>query len=228
MQEAADFEIEGFVTAVPPDVPSGSFKVGNQLVITTGSTRFEGGVPGDIALGVKLEVEGVLAGGVLTASKIEFRDSVKLEGDVANLGASSFSLNGLPGITVTANSLTEFRGGISGLGDLANGNHVQVRGRLGSGANVIATEIDRTSTTPDNRVELQGPIQSITGTSPNQVVTILGVSVNTAGVVFQDIDDSVITRDAFFAKAVVGKLVKARGTLVGGGGVTWSEMELED
>jgi len=228
LQEAADFEIEGFVTAVPPDVPSGSFKVGNQLVITTGSTRFEGGVPGDIALGVKLEVEGVLAGGVLTASKIEFRDSVKLEGDVANLGASSFSLNGLPGITVTANSLTEFRGGISGLGDLANGNHVQVRGRLGSGANVIATEIDRTSTTPDNRVELQGPIQSITGTSPNQVVTILGVSVNTAGVVFQDIDDSVITRDAFFAKAVVGTLVKARGSLNGGGGINWSEMELED
>jgi len=32
----------------------------------------------------------------------------------------------------------------------------------------------------------------------------------------------------FFAKAVVGKLVKARGTLGGGGGISWSEMELED
>jgi len=226
MQDAADFEIEGFVTAVPPAVPSGSFKVGNQLVVTTGSTLFEGGVAADIAVGVRLQVEGVLAGGVLTASKVEFGDSIKLEGDVANLGASSFSLNGLPGITVTANSITEFKGGINGLGDLANGNHVQVRGRLGSGTNVIATEIERISIASDNRVELQGPIQSITGADPNQVVRILGVDVNTAGIVFQDVNQSVITRTAFFAKAVVGTLVKARGTL-GGGGINWSEMELE-
>jgi hypothetical protein len=224
-QEAGEFEIEGFVTAF---TSSSSFVVGNQRVVTTGSTLFEGGVPGDIALGVKLEVEGVLSGGILTASKIEFRDSVKLEGDVANLGASSFSLNGLPSITVTVNSLTGFKSGISGLGNLANGNHVQVRGRIGSGANVIATEIERTSTTPNNRIELQGPIQSITGADPSQVVRILGVDVNTTAISFRDIDDSAIARAAFFAKAVVGKLVKARGTLGGGGGINWSEMELED
>jgi hypothetical protein len=224
-QEAGEFEIEGFVTAF---TSSSSFVVGNQRVVTTGSTLFEGGVPGDIALGVKLEVEGVLSGGILTASKIEFRDSVKLEGDVANLGASSFSLNGLPSITVTVNSLTGFKPGISGLGNLANGNHVQVRGRIGSGAKVIATEIERTSTTPNNRIELQGPIQSITGADPSQVVRILGVDVNTTAISFRDIDDSAIARAAFFAKAVVGKLVKARGTLGGGGGISWSEMELED
>jgi hypothetical protein len=223
MQDVADFEVEGFVTKInsPTD-----FLVGNQRVVTTTSTIFAGGVTGDIAVGVKLEVDGVLAGGVLTASKVEFRDSVRLEGDVANLGAGSFGLNGLPGITVTANGLTEFNGGISGLGGLANGDHVRVRGRLGSGTTVIASEIELRS--PDTRVELQGAIQAINGASPNQVVTILGVDVNTTGVVFQDIDDSVITRDAFFAKAVVGTLVKARGTLGGGGGVTWSEIELEN
>jgi len=60
---------------------------------------------------VRLEVEGVLAGGVLTVSKVEFGDGIKLEGDVANLTASSFELNGLPGITVMPNGLTEFSGG---------------------------------------------------------------------------------------------------------------------
>ena len=218
MQEADEFEIEGFVTSL---TSTSDFVVGNQRVVTTGSTRFEGGVASDIAVGVKLEVEGVLAGGVLTASKVEFRESVRLEGDVANLGAGSFGLNGLPGIVVTANGLTEFQGGISGLSGLANGNHVRVRGRLGSGTTVIASEIEKRSADP--RVELQGPIQSITGASPNQIVTILGVAVDTTGVVFEDVN-----RAAFFAQAVVGTLVKARGTLGGGGGVTWSEMELED
>ena len=223
VQDVADFEIEGFVTSLSS---TSDFVVGNQRVVTTGSTRFEGGLQSEIAVGVKLEVEGVLAGGILTASKVEFKESIRLEGDVANLGANSFSLNGLPGITITANSITEFEGGINGLGDLANGNHVRVRGRIGTGTNVIATRIEFRS--PDTRVELQSAIEAINGASPSQVVTILGVNVNTTGVEFKDVDNSVITREAFFAKAGVGTLVKARGDLSGGGAVNWSELELED
>ena len=223
MQEAAEFEIEGFVTKInsPTDLV-----VGNQRVVTTTSTIFEGGVAGDIAVGVKLEVEGVLASGVLTASKVEFGEGIKLEGDVANHTATGFELNGLPGITVMPNGLTEFSGGINGLSDLVNGNHVRVRGRIGSGATIIASEIEKRST--DTRVELQGPIESIAGSSGSEVVTILGVPVNTSSISFRDIDDSGITRAAFFARAVVGKLVKGRGDLGGGGGINWSEMELED
>ena len=231
MRDAAEFEIEGFVTAVPPAVPSGSFKVGNQLVVATGSTRFEGGVASDITVGVKLEVEGVLSGGILTASKIEFGDSIRIEANIAtgsiNAGTSSFGLSGLPGITVTANSLTRFEN-VANFGGLSDGNHLRIRGRLSGGATVIATEIERISIAPDNRVELQGPIQSITGVSPSQVVTILGVPVNTSTIsTFEDGDDNVITRAAFFAKVVVGTLVKARGSL-SGATVTWSEIELED
>jgi hypothetical protein len=223
MQEAGEFEIEGFVTRV---TSTSDFVVGNQRVVTTGSTRFKGGVAADIVIGVKLEVEGVLSGGVLTASKVEFGDSIKIEANIDTLGTSSFTLRGLPGITVTVNSLTQFKGGVSGLNNLVAGDHVRIRGRVSGSNTVIATEVEKRS--PDARVELQGTIQAINGASPNQVVTVLGVGVNTVGVVFQDIDNSVITRDAFFAKAVVGKLVKARGTLFGGGAVTWSEMKLED
>jgi Domain of unknown function (DUF5666) len=217
MQEAADFEIEGFVTSL---TSTSDFVVGNQRVVTTGSTRFEGGVAGDIAVGVKLEVEGVLAGGVLTASKVEFGDGIKIEADVDTVGTSSFTLRGLPGITVTVNSLTRFEDGVSGLNNLVAGNHVRIRGRASGSNTVIATEVEKQS--QDTRVELQGPIQSITGTSPNQIVTILGVAVDTTGVVFEDAD-----RAMFFAQAVVGTLVKARGTL-SGSTVAWSEMELED
>src|SRR6267143_3419344 len=218
MQEADEFEIAGFVTSL---TSTSDFVVGNQRVVTTGSTRFEGGVASDIAVGVKLEVEGVLAGGVLTASKVEFGDSIKIEADIDTVGPSSFTLRGLPGITVTVNSLTQFEGGVNGLNNLVAGNHVRIRGRASGSNTLIATEVEKRS--PDTRVELQGPIQSITGATPNQIVTILGVAVDTTGVVFEDVN-----RATFFAQAVVGTLVKARGTLVGGGGVTWSEMEVED
>jgi hypothetical protein len=222
MQEAAEFEIEGFVTKInsPTD-----FVVGNQRVVTTTSTIFEGGVAGDIAVGVKLEVEGVLSGGVLTASKVEFGDGIKLEADVAVLSANSFTLSGLPSVTVTVNGLTQFSN-VANFAGLANGDHVRIRGRASGRNTVIATEVERRS--PDPRVELQGPIQLITGADPNQFVRILGVDVDTTAISFRDIDDSAIARAAFFAKAVVGKLVKARGTLGGGGGISWSEMELED
>jgi len=222
MQDVADFEVEGFVTKInsPTD-----FVVGNQRVVTTASTLFEGGVATDIVIGVRLEVEGVLSGGILTASKVEFGDDIKLEADIAVLGVNSFTLSGLTGVTVTVNGLTQFEN-VANFAGLANGDHLRIRGRASGSNAVIATEVEKRS--PDTRVELQGPIQSITSASPNQVVTILGVGVNTAGVVFQDVDESVITRDAFFAKAVVGTLVKARGALGGGGGITWSEMELED
>ncbi|HWL86179.1 MAG TPA: DUF5666 domain-containing protein, partial [Polyangiaceae bacterium] len=217
MQEADEFEIEGFVTSL---TSTGDFVVGNQRVVTTGSTRFEGGVAGDIAVGVKLEVEGVLSGGVLTASKVEFGDSIRIEADIDTVGTGSFTLRGLPGITVTANSLTQFEGGVNGLNNLVAGNHVRIRGRTSGSNTLIATEVEKRSADP--RVELQGPIQSITGTSPNRIVTILGVAVDTTGVVFEDVN-----RATFFSQAVVGTLVKARGSL-NGSTVTWSEMELED
>jgi len=217
MQEAAEFEIEGFVTKInsPTD-----FVVGNQRVVTTTSTIFEGGVAGDIAVGVKLEVEGVLAGGVLTASKVEFGDSIKIEADIDTVGPSSLTLRGLPGVTVTVNSLTHFEGGVFRLNNLVAGDHVRIRGRASSSNTVIATEVERRLA--ETRVELQGPIQSITGASPNQIVTILGVAVDTTGVVFEDVN-----RATFFSQAVVGTLVKTRGSL-NGSTVTWSEMELED
>ena len=217
MRDADEFEIEGFVTSL---TSTSDFVVGNQRVVTTGSTRFEGGIASDIAVGVKLEVEGVLAGGVLTASKVEFGDGIRIEADIDTVGASSFTLRGLPGITVTVNSLTRFEGGVSGLNNLVAGNHVRIRGRASSGNTVIATEVEKQS--QDTRVELQGPIQSITGTSPNQIVTVLGVAIDTTGVVFEDAN-----RAMFFAQAVVGTLVNARGTL-SGSTVAWSEMERED
>jgi len=67
--DAGKVEMEGYVTDVTP--PS-QFTVGTQAVQTTSSTVFENGTASNIVKGSKVEVEGPLAGGVLTATKVSF------------------------------------------------------------------------------------------------------------------------------------------------------------
>jgi hypothetical protein len=161
---------------------------------------------------------------------VKFHASVKLEGDVASIDlvAKTFTITGLPGVTVNVNSQTEFKsnGGntISDLNDLSAGNHVRVRGRIGSGNSVIATRVEQRS--QDDDVDLQGPVQSVSG----QFLTILGVTVNTSTINnddFEGLNDQIISRAAFFNAVEEGTLVKVQGRLTGSI-VTWREAELED
>lgn len=222
-----EFEVEGFVTQV---LGLGDFFIGNQQVQTTGSTEFRGGTIDEIVVGAKLSAEGRLANGILTAKHVKFHENVKLEGDVAavNLATNTFTIMGLPGVIVTVNNQTEFKanGGnaITGLNDLAIGDHVRGRGRATGTNSVIATRVE--SRSADDDVDLQGPVQA--ASNPN--LTILGVTVNTAGfgeADFKGSADSPIGRAAFFNAVKVGTLVKAKGRLTGGV-VTWREVELED
>lgn len=227
VQQADEFEVEGFVTQV---VGPGDFFIGSTHVVTTGSTEFRGGTIDEIVVGAKLSAEGRLGGGILTAKQVKFHDSVRLEGDIAsiNAGAKTFTITGLPGVTVAVNSQTEFKsnGGatITNLNDLSVGEHVRVRGRVAGASSVIATRVEQRSA--DDDVDLQGPVQ--VASAPN--VTILGVTVNTfdiAEIEFKGFNDAPIGRAAFFNAVKEGTLVKFKGRLEVGG-VTWREAELED
>ncbi|HRI19069.1 MAG TPA: DUF5666 domain-containing protein, partial [Burkholderiaceae bacterium] len=203
------------------------FVVGAQTVVVTSATRYDGGLASEIALGTKLEVEGSLSGGVLTAEKVSLRDNVRLEGNVATVNASTgvVTLAGLPGVTVKIDSLTELKD-LASLAALPLSANVRVRGRSAGAGAVSASEFELRSTTPDTKVILQGAVSAISGT---RSVTILGVVVDTAGVAedeFKGLDDQPIGRSAFFGALQIGTLVKARGKL--GSGVGWDEMELED
>ena len=224
VQQADEFEVEGLVTQV---LGAGDFFIGATHVQTTGSTEFRGGTIDEILVGAKLSAEGRLANGILTARHVKFHESARLEGDVAsiNTGAATFTVTGLPGVTVAVTSQTEIRAD-SGttLNDLSIGDPVRVRGRLGSSNAVIATRVEQRSASDD--VDLQGPVQVVS--NPN--LTILGVPVNTSGISeneFKGLNDQPIGRAAFFNAARVGILVKVKGRL-NGGVLTWREAELED
>lgn len=218
-----EFEVEGIVTQV---LGSGDFFVGSRHVQTTASTEFRGGAIDEIVLGAKLSVEGRLASGILMANHVKFHASVRLEGniEVVNSGTHTVRLVGLPGVTVTANSQTAFDGGVTGVADLVAGQHLRVRGRVNGMNGVIATRIELRSASDD--VDLQGPVQA----AANPALTILGVTVSTAGLSedeFKGRSDSSIGRTAFFNALSVGTVVKVKGRF-SGGGVVWREAELEE
>ena len=221
---ADDSDVEGAITLFNS---STSFTVNGVPVVTNSTTIFEGGVAGDLALGVEVEVEGVLSSGVLTAKKVSFRDDAEIEGDAATVtsGGSTpnLTVTSLPGLTVTVNSQTVFKGGITSLADLVPGNHFQARGRPIGANTVVAAELEKLSSSP--QVILQGAVQSVA--NPN--VAVLAVPINTSGISdnnFKGPNDVIIGRAAFFSTVQVGTLVKAKGSW-NGSSVVWSEIEID-
>lgn len=215
----AHVELEGFVTVMTtPSPTTPAFEIGDVSVVTTGSTLFEGGLPGDIDVGSKLEVEGSLSAGTLTATKVSFRYNVRLEGDVATYtGGNTITIDGLGGITVTLDALTDQRNPVT------VGNHFRLRGYKTGPGTVVATRFeDRGAADP--QVILQGPVEAeVPGTS----VTILGITADTGSVsTFRDVSDTAITSTRFYDLVDINSLVKASGTL--SGSITWTQMELED
>jgi Domain of unknown function (DUF5666) len=221
---ADEIEVEGGITLFNS---SASFMVNGVPVVTNSNATFEGGVVGDLALGVEVEVAGSLTNGVLTAKEVSFRDNVGIEGNVATVTSGgvtpNLTVSGLPGITVFVNAQTEFKGGISNLGQLLVGDHLRVRGRPTGTNTVIAAEVEKLSASA--QVILEGAVQSVA----NPHVTMLGVLINTSPISdsnFKGPDDVAIGRTAFFTALKVGTLVKAKGIL-SGGLVQWSEIEIE-
>lgn len=215
-------ELEGYVTSV---VGPTSFVLGNTTVQFTGGTVYLGGLSSEITVGQKLEVQGSISNGVITATKVTFQDAVRIESNVAFPPApTSLTLDGVPGVTVLVNSQTAFKN-VANLSAVAVGNNVRVRGREGSGNTVIATEVELKSASPDNKVVLQGVVQTVA----NPSLTVLGVTINTIGLQLRDINDNPINSTTFFNAVTPNQTaIKGKGRLIGPPATSvWEEMELE-
>jgi Domain of unknown function (DUF5666) len=218
-------QVEGYINTVGVS----GFVINGQAVVTNAKTVFDGGLPEDIIPWAKVEISGAITGGVLTASKILFRDNIRLEADIASANASArvFTLSGLPGVTVNINSLTQFKGGAA-LNKLPVApNHVRIRGRAAAGGAVTVTELQLRSAGGETTTVLQGPLQSVRAPVG---FSILGVNVDTSGVAdagFTALSGALLGRTAFFNRLQFGTQVKAKGKR-NGTAVLWNEMELED
>lgn len=218
IRSSSKSELEGYVTSLTAD----GFVLGGQRVVLTPSTVFEDGLRADIVVGVKLEVEGPIADGVLTATKVELKDSVRIEADVLAVVGDRVSFVGLPGVEVQVTTATELEN-LPSLAALLPGMHVRVKARVAAGTLAVASELERRDA--DSDIELRGPVTAFA----DPQFTLLGIVVDTTGradAAFRD-DDPVIGRAAFFAGLSAGRVVKVSGTLSGTTAV-WSEFELED
>lgn len=218
-------EVEGFVTRFVSLV---DFDVAGQQVTTSAATAFEGGTSADLAVDVKVEVEGEFdAAGVLVARKVQFErsSSVKLSALVDDVDSAAGTLTVL-GLTVVVDEKTrkedqESDDHFFAFEDLRVGDWVEVAGypdASGSGR-IVATRLERDDA--EDEVELRGPADALE--APR--FRILGVNVETTpGTEFED-EESSIDAALFFATAA-GQTVEVEG-IWDGASLTASKAEIE-
>lgn len=223
LDDGDDVEIEGLITRF---ASATDFDVNGLPVTTNGGTEYENGSSADLALNVRVEVEGEIdANGVLVADEIEFEEEgvIRIAAPVEAVDADSLTLLG---IQIAVGVQTEFDDQSDAdvrsfsLADVNVGDFVEVRAFDDMGA-LRATRLERDD--DDDEVSLRGFVDAVS----DPEFTILGVTILTDGATeFEDDDDSVISAADFFARAL-GRLVEAEGALLNGG-ILADEVEFED
>ncbi len=222
--EGEEFEVEGFVSSLSSD----SFKVNDQQVQTSSSTRFDGGVKGDIVNDMKVEAEGHLANGVLVADKVTLKESIRIESSATADGKAD-----LLGKTVLVTSKTEFSSNLTSTAGIAVGDGLRIRGFVNNdGSSITATRVETQSPLSNNRSILRGPVKNINASA--STFTILGITINASTATARPNDDSgnstqTMTPESFFTSLTADRtIVKARGTFdAGTNTIAADEIELE-
>lgn len=223
-------ELEGLITRYDSAT---DFDVSGRSVTTTPSTIYENGSVTDLALNLKVEVEGNTdAAGVLVARKVSIRraGNIRLTSQVDSVDAAAGTLVVL-GITVKVDAMTRLEDKSDAddesfsLADIGVGDYVEVRGAEFPAASgqLLARRLEREDA--DDRSIVQGPVTAVA--SPN--LTVLGVTVQTdAGTEFEDLADLSISSGTFFGLVSIGDLVKAQGTVIGSQVLAADEVEFEN
>ncbi|MEO0345200.1 MAG: DUF5666 domain-containing protein [Pseudomonadota bacterium] len=226
-----DVELEGLVTRF---VSETDFDVNGIPVTTDGDTEFENGSAADIALDVRIEVEGeIIADGVLLADEIEFRldEDTSIDATVDAVDAAAGTLTVL-GISITTNALTRFEDQSSladdmplNLSDINVGDFLEIEG-VESPANsdsVVATRIEREDDTDD--VGLSGLVDAVA----EPTLTVLGVTIETnAETEFEGADEQPLTAAEFFAAIAAGAEIEVTGVESSDTVIIAEEIEIED
>ncbi len=216
--DIARAQVEGFVA----DLNTGArtFTVNGQTVDYS-SAAFRAGIEADLANGVKVEAQGPLANDLLQASRVTFKESVRIEADVLAIDtlARTITLQGLTGLTIIVHP--ELTRGAGDLALLAEGNEVKIRAREAA-SGLIATRLEKIDDRPGGVTIIQGPVTAVN----NPTVTILGtIDVNTTTINNEDFKDHdrVIGRTVFFQTLQLDDIVKARFR-----NGRWDQIEFQD
>jgi hypothetical protein len=208
-----DMEHEGLITRF---ASATDFDVAGQAVTTTSATVYRNGTAADLALNVKVEVEGSPnSSNVVVADVISFHRNggVELQSTVTAVTASTLTVLGVE-ITVTSTTRFEDRSSAQvqmfSLSNVSVGDTVDVHGfesPAGSGK-LVATRLDREPASTE--VEVSGLFTA--GTSPQFMV--FGITVDASSATLRDAGGMTLTLADFLTQAV-GKSVEVSGQLSG-------------
>lgn len=216
MVDGDGVEVEGYVADF---VSIANFKVNGQVVNAANAT-IKNGTTTDVANGVKVEVEGTMAEGVLVAKVVV----IKLQADVrveAGLQAKSTATITLLGQAIKVNEQTRMqdrtashhRPMMIALGDLNTGDRLEVHAYRDTADNLVATQIDRTAADP--LVVVKGPADAKT---PITSLTLAGFAVSTgASTRYRDESGNLVDAVTFYSAVqvppAVPSIVHARGVV---------------
>jgi hypothetical protein len=221
--ENEELEIEGFISDIANLATLHQFTLASgQVIQVSDATIFVGGARTDLTVGMKIEAEGALVGGILMATKIEFKDNIRINANVTAVDTSAKTITIL-GLMVGFTSGTEFKGFTDPA--VLVGKNVEIRGLL-TATGIVATRIDLKSATPATDAFIRGPVSAI---SPPNSLTIAGLVINTSMAEFKGVNDLPLSADAFFAAIKLNvTVVKARwNPFTGDPSAPVKEVELE-
>ncbi len=247
--DEANVEIEGFITAAAGSLFTLVSGAGTFQFQPDAGTTFEGGVAADLAVGLKVEVEGAFSGGVLIADKVSIKDGIRLREvsvDTVNIVERTITLADLSALVLKLNDQTEISDDRDSPGPAGpnptpdellptlslNDDVLRVRARVSNtliagATELVVTELRVEDGPPSATVELRGPLDATPVASPLQ---ILGIAVFFNGVTttFRDLNEAVIGQAAFINQVNAGTLVEAEGALSSDNTLDATQLEIED
>jgi hypothetical protein len=220
LDDADSVDIEGIVSQVssPAD-----FILGSTAVQTDEATLFIGLVPDDIVPGARLRVNGALINRRLLADEVIAQDRVSIEGQIAEVNGTQFTLKGLDGLVISVSGLTKIFGDASDVNGLSAGYNVKVLGYAATENQVEATQV-KVKDDVNDKMKLQGPVTAIN----RSTVTIFQVRIETLSIPddgFETDTEGAVSRNEFLDLVAVGDTVSVTGNLVGGM-AKWKATEL--
>ncbi len=175
-----EFELKGVVSGL--NAGASRFQIGTLLVDYAGA-GFEDFGTDTLSNGDYVEVEGILNGVVLEATKVEREDELpgddgdsgEIEGFITRFAsATDFDVNG---VRVTTNSGTEFEGGTAA--DLAANVKVEVQGEVNAAGILVADKVEFRVQPDDTDAEIAGTVGSVNANAATLAIEGMNVVIRT-------------------------------------------------
>lgn len=208
-----EFEIEGILVSVDTTVTPNQVQIGSRTLNVTDASGLTG------LVGAKVEIEGRFnADGVLVIEQIRAKGgSVKLEDTVTSIDAAAGLFTTRLGLEIRPEPTSRLENDDDDdrltpaqfLNLLRSGERIEARGFQDAAGAVVWTRIEREDD-DDLECELQARVDAIAADETS--FDLLGVTIDVApgrDVEFEDEDDEALSRAQFFARLVIGDVVKA-------------------